>query len=202
MKTKTLILIIVALVAGYSTFVQAGIGVRAGAMFPRGDFDEFAGNGTRVELYADLKILPIPLISEIISISNISFGDVESHYVSDGNFVNQKSGISASGIAVGLRLAPNAVIFSPFAEAQLRLTKVEQDYSSGTTTGSSVDSSTKLGYQINVGLMFSFVPKVSLEAGVTWMTVRGVDLITDQQKIDTNVEAFGIFGGLNLGIGL
>ncbi len=63
-------------------------------------------------------------------------------------------------------------------------------------------SRTKLGYQFNAGLKFAVAPKFGLEAGATWMAFPNCKFTDKQQEVEIDLNAFGIFAGLTLGIGI
>ena len=197
--------IVVALVAciliGCAAPAWAGIGVRGGFMKPRGDFKEFAANGWRAEITANLNVFKLPFVSTVVAFSAIDFGKKSSGWVSDGDLVTQESKTGLTGGGVGLRIQPPTMMIKPFAEALVRIASIEQDYESG-LGGSELKSRTKIGYQINVGLEFAIAPKVGAEAGATWMNFSSAKFKSQLQEVEIDLQAFGLFAGLNIGIGL
>ncbi len=83
----------------------------------------------------------------------------------------------------------------------IRLASIEHDYESG-LGGSELKSRTKLGFQLNAGLKFTLAPKIGLEAGATWMTFPNCKFTDKQQEVEIDLQVFGIFAGLTLGIGI
>lgn len=179
----------------------ADIGVRGGIMYPHGDFKEFAKAGWRAEITADVNMFSVPFLSTVVAFSTSDFGKKESLWQPEDAVVTQESKTAVTGGGVGLRFEPPSMAIRPFGEALIRLASVEQDYESG-LGGSELKSRTKLGYQINAGLKFTLAPKVGLEAGATWCTFNNIKMIDEQQEVEIDLQAFGIFAGLTLGIGL
>ncbi|MGB5106518.1 MAG: hypothetical protein WBP29_07030 [Candidatus Zixiibacteriota bacterium] len=198
---STLTALLVCFVLGLSASAAAGIGLRGGAMFPRGDFKNFAGNGWRAEVTADIEVFSVPFLLAVVSLSAIDFGKKSSGWVSGTDFVTQESKTSVTGGGVGLRIQPPTPMIKPFGEALLKLASIEQDYESG-LGGSELKSRTKFGYQINAGLEFSIAPKVGLEAGGTWLNFSDTKFKFEEQEIEVDLQSFGLFVGLSLGIGL
>lgn len=197
--SKIFTLAVLSLSLGLVTVAQADIGVRGGAMYPRGDFKNFAKAGWRGEITADLNIFSLPFLSTVVAFSTANFGKKES--LPADALVEQTSKIALTGGGIGIRLAPPTMMIKPFGEALVRLASIEQDYDSG-ISDSELKSRTKLGYQFNAGLRFAFAPKVGLEAGATWMTFLNCKFTDKQQEVEVDLHAFGIFAGLSLGIGL
>lgn len=180
---------------------MADIGVRAGVMYPRGDFKDFAKAGWRAEITADVNMFSVPCLSTVVAFSVADFGKKESLWQPDDVVVTQESKTAVTGGGVGLRFEPPSMAIRPFGEALVRLASIEQDYESG-LGGSELKSRTKFGYQINAGLKFTLAPKVGLEAGASWLTFTNCKLTDEQQEVEIDIQAFGIFAGLTLGIGL
>lgn len=170
-------------------------------MFPRGDFKSFAGNGWRAEVTANLNTFSIPFLSTVVAFSAVDFGKKSSNWQPESNVVTQESKTGLTGGGVGLRLQPPSPMVKPFAEALIRLASIEQDYESG-LGGSELKSRTKLGYQLNAGIEFSIAPKVGIEAGATWMNFSNSKFTDKQQEVEIDLQAFGLFVGLSIGIGI
>lgn len=179
----------------------ADIGVRGGAMYPRGDFKDFAKAGWRAEITADINMFSVPFLSTVVAFSAADFGKKESSWQPADQVVTQESKTAFTGGGVGLRLEPPSMVIRPFAEALIRLASIEQDYESG-LGGSELKSRTKLGYQVNAGLKFTVAPKVGFEAGASWMTFPNCKFTDKQQEVEIDLHAFSIFAGLTLGIGI
>lgn len=184
-----------------TTAAVADIGVRGGAMYPRGDFKDFAKAGWRAEITADINMFSVPFLSTVVAFGVADFGKKEALWMQDDQLYLQESKTALTGGGVGLRLEPPSMVIRPFAEALIRLASVEQDYESG-LGGSELKSRTKLGYQLNAGLKFTVAPKVGLEAGASWMAFPNCKFTDKQQEIEIDLNAFGIFAGLSLGIGI
>ena len=179
----------------------ADIGIRGGVMYPRGDYKEFAKSGWRAEITADVNMFSMPFLSTVIAFNVADFGKKESSWQPEDVTVTQESKTAITGGGVGLRFEPPSMAIRPFGEALVRLASIEQDYESG-LGGSELKSRTKIGYQVNAGLKFTLAPKVGLEAGATWLTFPNCKMTDKQQEVEIDIQAFGIFAGLTLGIGL
>ncbi len=180
---------------------HADIGVRAGAVYPQGDFRDFAKAGWRAEITADLNVFSAPFLSTVVSFSAVDFGKKESTWGPVEAILTQESKTALTGGGVGLRLEPPLTVIKPFIEGLVRIASIEQDYESG-SGGSELKSRTKIGYQFNGGLKFGLAPKVSIEAGASWMTFPNCKFKDKEQEVEVSLDAFSIFGGLSLGIGL
>lgn len=200
-RISTLAALLVCIVFSLSVPASAGIGIRGGAMFPRGDFKNFAGDGWRAEVTASLNVFSVPYLSAVVAFSAADFGKKSSDWISGTDLVTQESKTGVTGGGVGIRLQPPSPFIKPFGEALIRLASIEQDYESG-LGGSELKSRTKFGYQINAGLEFAIAPKVGLEAGATWLSFSNTKFKSEQQEIEVDLQSFGLFVGLNLGIGL
>jgi len=179
----------------------ADIGIRGGVMYPRGDYKDFAKSGWRAEITADVNMFSMPFLSTVIAFNVADFGKKESSWQPEDVTVTQESKTAITGGGVGLRFEPPSMAIRPFGEALVRLASIEQDYESG-LGGSELKSRTKIGYQVNAGLKFTLAPKVGLEAGATWLTFPNCKMTDKQQEVEIDIQAFGIFAGLTLGIGL
>lgn len=184
-----------------ATTAQADIGVRGGSMSPQGDFKDFAKSGWRAEITADLNVFKMPYLSTVVAFSTIDFGKKESLYQTADLVAKQESKTALTGGGIGLRLEPPSMVIRPFGEALVRLASIEQDYDSG-VGDSQLKSRTKLGYQLNAGLKFALAPKFGLEAGASWLTFLNCKFMDEQQEVEIDLHAFGVFAGLTLGIGL
>lgn len=202
MPSKRLSLLVVCAFCLIATAAAvADIGVRGGAMYPRGDFKDFAKAGLRAEITADINMFSVPFLSTVVAFGAADFGKKETVWQQADQFYTQESKTALTGGGVGLRLEPPSMIIRPFGEALIRLASIEQDYESG-IGGSELKSRTKLGYQLNAGLKFTVAPKVGLEAGATWMTFPNCKFTDKLQEVEIDLHTFGIFAGLTLGIGI
>ncbi len=183
----------------------AAIDVRLGLALPQGDVKNLAGTGWLVDLSANVKSLPLKSASIIVGLSSTSFGKKSAdYYLLSGEAVyhyTQSSQISYAAAGVGLRVEPPTIIFKPFVEVLAKFATVQQDYSSG-QGGSSLDTKTVYGYQINGGIKYAFIPRVSLVFGASYISLSKATFKNIQHDYEARPQTLGIFTGVSLGIGL
>lgn len=180
---------------------NAGLRARAGIMSPQGDLKESAKLGWRAEIGADLNMFSLPFMTVAVSVSAVDFGKKESEYNFQSNSFRQESHVALTGGGAGLRVRPPSAMLRPFAELLLRLASVEQEYKDG-AGGSSLESKTKFGYEINAGFEYQLAPKTALEFGASYLTLWNHKLIRSRVEQEIDLKAWGVFAGINLGIGL
>ena len=197
----TLLLIVVATIV---TPAEASISVRLGGSLPQSGFKTVAGTGFAIDVLASLRSLPLGPVTLVIAFNSTNFGTKNSQYLPGApapqELVSQTSKISYSGGGVGLRLEPPSLILRPFAEILGRVTSVRQEYRGG-TGGTNLDTKIKIGYQINAGLKYAFIPKLSFEVGGSLTSFNKAQFKDKQQTYETEPKVWGFFAGLNLGLG-
>ena len=206
-KKTYLILSALLITMSCSTAYSASLTLRAGTMLPQGgDFKDISKLGWSVDLLANVKLLPIPMLSTVIFVNSSGFANKQKTVddpalcPSCGGTFLVESKITSTGGGIGVRLAPTIPAISPFAELLARISSLKQDFKvAGTGT---TNSKTKLGYQINVGLKFAFVPKLGLEVGGSYFTYSKTKLKLQDVEKDVTAKAIGAFVGLSLGLGL
>ncbi len=148
MRSKRFSLLVVFACCLFATAAAvADIGVRGGAMYPRGDFKDFAKAGWRAEITADINMFSVPFLSTVVAFGAADFGKKESVWQQTDQFYTQESKTALTGGGVGLRLEPPSMVIRPFAEALIRLASIEQDYESG-LGGSDIEIADQTGLSV------------------------------------------------------
>jgi hypothetical protein len=193
---KSVIWLTLALTVGATPLV-ASVGLRGGVLVPQGAFKDLAKSGGSVEVVATLQALPVSVITVAVAINTTSFGKKELSYSSG----KQESKMGFTGGGFGVRVEPPSLIIRPFAEIMGRIASIEQDYTK--TAGADVEiiSKTRVGYQINGGLKWAFLPTTSIEVGAGYTVFPNVKLKNRQVETKTAVKTWGVFVGLRFNLG-
>jgi len=195
------VMLVAAIVLLLCSQAESAISLRAGMVTPLSDFKDIAKTGWSAEVLADVRSLPVSGFTIIVLFSTSHLAQRKYDFTVPGDTLTQKSQMTFTGGGIGLRVMPPTPIFKPFAELLGRVSSVQQDFRDNADKAS-MESKTKLGYEINVGLRYGVSPGVDLELGGGYTAFSKTKLKHKDTVSEIAPRGWQAFVGVALTIGL
>jgi opacity protein-like surface antigen len=195
----------VTLVAAFVLFfcgqAESAISLRAGMASPLSQFNDLAKPGWAAEVLADVRSLPLNALTVVVEFNTSHLSQRQYDFTVAGATQTQKSQMTFTGGGIGLRVMPPTPVLKPFAEILGRVSSVQQDFRDNADI-ESMESKTKLGYEINAGLRYGVSPGVDLELGGGYTAFSKTKLKHKDTMIEIAPNSWQIFVGVALTLGL
>jgi hypothetical protein len=180
---------------------ESAISLRVGMASPSGEFKDLAKAGWAAEVLADVRPLPISALTVVVVFNTSHLSQRKYDFAVTGGTHTQKSQVTFTGGGIGLRVMPPTPVFKPFAELLGRVSSIQQDFRDNADIAS-MDSKTKLGYEINGGLRYGVSPGVDLELGAGYAAFSKTKLKHKDAVIEIAPRGWQVFVGVAFSLGL
>jgi opacity protein-like surface antigen len=180
---------------------ESAISLRAGMVTPLSEFKDLAKTGWSAGVLADVRSLPVGGLTIIVLFNTSHLAQRKYDFTVAGETHTQKSQMTFTGGGIGLRLMPPTPVFKPFAELLGRVSSVQQDFRDNADKAS-MESKTKLGYEVNAGLRYCVSPGVDLELGGGYTAFSKTKLKHKDTVSEIAPRGWQAFVGVALTIGL
>jgi opacity protein-like surface antigen len=200
-KKQFPVMLATAIVLLLCTQAESAISLRAGMASPLSEFKDLAKTGWSAEVLADVRPLPISAFTIVVAFNMSHLSQRKYDFTVAVETYTEKSQMTFTGGGIGLRVMPPTPVFKPFVELLGRVSSVQQDFRDNADTAS-VESKTKLGYQMNAGLRYGVSPGVDLELGGGYTAFSKTKLKHKDTVIEIAPRGWQIFIGVALAIGL
>jgi hypothetical protein len=180
---------------------ESAISLRAGIASPLSEFKNLAKTGWSAEVLADVRSLPVSAATVVVAFNTSHFALRKYDFIVAGETHTQQSQMTFTGGGVGLRVMPPTPVFKPFVELLGRVSSVQQDFRDNADKAS-MESITKLGYEINAGLRYSVSPGVDLELGGGYTAFSKTKLKHKDTTYEIAPRGWQAFVGVALTVGL
>ncbi len=195
------VMLVAAMVLLPCSQAESAISLRAGMATPLSEFKDLAKTGWSAEVLADVRSLPVSAFTIIVVFNTSHLSQRKYDFMVGTETHTQKSQMTFTGGGIGLRVMPPTPVFKPFAELLGRVSSVQQDFRNNADKAS-MESKTKLGYEINAGLRYGVSPGVDLELGGGYTAFSQTKLKHKDAAIEIAPRGWQIFVGVALTIGL
>jgi len=195
------VMLVAAIVLLLCSQAESAISLRAGMASPLSEFKDLAKTGWSAEVAADVHSLPVSALTIVVVFNTSYLAQRKYDFAVAGGTHTQKSQMTFTGGGIGLRVMPPTPVFKPFVEFLGRVSSVQQDFRNNADTAS-MESKTKLGYEINAGLRYGVSPGVDLELGGGYTAFSKTKLKHKDTAIEIAPRGWQIFVGVALTIGL
>jgi opacity protein-like surface antigen len=185
----------------FCTEAESAISLRAGLATPLSEFKDLAKTGWSAEVLADVRSLPVSGLTVVVLFSSVHFGQRDFDFAVDGEKRTQKSQVTLTGGGLGLRITTPTPVLKPFAEFLGRISSVQQDFRDNADKAT-MESKTKLGYEINAGLRYAVSPGIDLELGGGYSAFSQTKLKHKDTVSEIAPRGWKAFAGVALTIGL
>ena len=194
-------MLVAAIVLLLCSQAESAISLRAGMATPMSEFNDLAKTGWSAEVLADVRSLPVSAFTIVVVFNTSHLAQRKYDFSVAGETHTQKSQMTFTGGGIGLRVMPPTPVFKPFAELLSRVSSVQQDFRDNADKAS-MESKTKLGYEINAGLRYGVSPGVDLELGGGYTAFSKTKLKHKDTTSEIAPRGWQAFVGVALTIGL
>jgi hypothetical protein len=200
-KRQNPILLMIVLVLLSCIQVQGAISLRFGMASPLGEYKDLAKTGWAAQVVAEVRSLPISVANVVVAFDVAHFSQKQFDFLNGSEARSQKSQINLTGGGIGLRVAPSKMIVKPFAEILARVSSIQQDFRDNANKAS-IESRTKVGYEINAGLRYAFAPGFDMEFGGGYFGFSKTRFKHKDTTIEIAPTGWQAFVGVALTLGL
>jgi len=200
-KRQIPVMLVAAIVLLLCSQAESAISLRAGMATPMSEFNDLAKTGWSAEVLADVRSLPVSAFTIVVVFNTSHLAQRKYDFSVAGETHTQKSQMTFTGGGIGLRVMPPTPVFKPFAELLSRVSSVQQDFRDNADKAS-MESKTKLGYEINAGLRYGVSPGVDLELGGGYTAFSKTKLKHKDTTSEIAPRGWQAFVGVALTIGL